>query len=359
MRKKLLFTLLATGILLSPTPFQHTTYASTTIQENKEEQSQVKSTLQSLQEKQSKINKEIEVLDKEYSELDVKLLEKEESIARHNTSLENLKKEQERLEKYLSEHLPGFEDKVAKMEKQSKKQMMLSVIFGSDKFGDIFDRAKALSHIAKYEDKFFTDYFNARDELKENEKNILATKKALEFDQQMLLEMQKQLDLQMSEKSKLFSQVKQEEENLEQKLTELTKQYESWIKPFIKPSSGKITSLYGRRWGEKHQGIDIAQSGRVKIVAASNGVVSDSYYSTSYGNVVFIKHNIGGQVFETVYAHMRNRAVRVGQKVTQGQYIGYMGNTGESYGQHLHFEVHKGTWNHYKSNSQDPMKYMK
>lgn len=354
--KKCLIVGVASGIFLS---LGQNTYASTTIKENKQEQSQVKDTLQSLQEKRTQINKEIEELDKKYSELDIKIVEKEAKIKEHTQSLDNLRKEKERLEKYLAEHLPGFEKRLSEMEKQSKKDLILNVLFGSEKYGDLFDRAKALSNIVKYEDKFFTDYFNARDELKLNEKKMLEVKKASEFDQNMLIEMQRQLDKQMTEKNKLFTQTQQQEENLEAQLTELTKQYESWIKPLTKPAEGKISSLYGKRWGEKHQGIDIAKSGRVKIIAAADGIVSDSYYSTSYGNVVFIKHNIGGQIFETVYAHMRNRSVSVGQTVKQGDFLGYMGNTGESFGQHLHFEVHKNSWNYAKSNAQDPLKYLK
>ena len=66
-----------------------------------------------------------------------------------------------------------------------------------------------------------------------------------------------------------------------------------------------------------------------------------SYYSASYGNVVFIAHQINGKLYTTVYAHMK---VQAGQ-VQTGQLIGHMGNTGHSYGQHLHFELHNGEWN--------------
>ncbi|WP_244404819.1 M23 family metallopeptidase [Saccharococcus caldoxylosilyticus] len=88
----------------------------------------------------------------------------------------------------------------------------------------------------------------------------------------------------------------------------------------------------------------MAKSGDVPVVAAASGTVSKSYYSDSYGNVVFIRHTINGTQYETVYAHLRSRAVSEGQTVSQGQFIGYMGNTGESFGQHLHFEIHKPYW---------------
>jgi murein DD-endopeptidase MepM/ murein hydrolase activator NlpD len=133
---------------------------------------------------------------------------------------------------------------------------------------------------------------------------------------------------------------------------------------FIYPCKGRLTSPFGKdvlqgavRW---HNGIDLAQGGTVEIVAAADGVVSLSYLSSSYGECVRVVHNINGQTYETLYAHMRSgsRKVRNGDKVKQGQVLGYMGSTGVSTGQHLHFELHKGTWNSQKSNAVDPLLYL-
>lgn len=127
---------------------------------------------------------------------------------------------------------------------------------------------------------------------------------------------------------------------------------------FMKPSAGYYSSGYGGRWGTNHNGIDIAASGpNVSIMAAADGVVSRSYFSSSYGNAVFITHYINGKQYTTVYAHMSARMVSNGQTVKKGQQIGLMGNTGQSYGQHLHFEVHEGPWNINKSNAVNPRKY--
>ncbi|MDI5791069.1 M23 family metallopeptidase [Bacillus licheniformis] len=94
------------------------------------------------------------------------------------------------------------------------------------------------------------------------------------------------------------------------------------------------------------------------MYAAAAGTVYNAHYSSSYGNVVFITHNINGQTYQTVYAHMSSIKVQTGQRVEQGQVIGTMGNTGQSYGQHLHFEIHKGLWNNAKSNAVDPANYI-
>ncbi|WP_432806102.1 peptidoglycan DD-metalloendopeptidase family protein [Mycobacterium sp. Z3061] len=125
---------------------------------------------------------------------------------------------------------------------------------------------------------------------------------------------------------------------------------------FMRPATGKVTSGFGSRGNSKHYGIDIGGGGRtnVPIVAAADGVVTRSYLSSSYGNVVFIKHTINGMQFETVYAHMQNRAVIEGAQVKQGQFLGYMGATGQSDGVHLHFEIHRDSWNSSKSNALNP-----
>ncbi|MGA5690477.1 murein hydrolase activator EnvC family protein [Cytobacillus pseudoceanisediminis] len=124
---------------------------------------------------------------------------------------------------------------------------------------------------------------------------------------------------------------------------------------WTKPAAGRLSSGFGGRSLGEHYGVDIAAGGTVPIVAAADGVVIRSYYSSSYGNAIFIAHSVGGQTYTTVYAHMRSRSVGSGQTVSKGQQIGIMGNTGQSYGQHLHFELHRGSWNAAKSNAINPV----
>lgn len=127
---------------------------------------------------------------------------------------------------------------------------------------------------------------------------------------------------------------------------------------FTRPSAGYVSSTMGERWNKQHAGIDIAASGTVPVVAAADGVVSRSYFSSTYGNVVFVTHSISGQQWTTVYAHLSSRQASEGAVVAKGQQIGIMGNTGHSYGQHLHFELHKGSWNYSKSNAVNPLNYI-
>jgi murein DD-endopeptidase MepM/ murein hydrolase activator NlpD len=72
-----------------------------------------------------------------------------------------------------------------------------------------------------------------------------------------------------------------------------------------------------------------------------------------------MSHQINGQTFTTLYAHMRSTPkVSSGQTVSEGQLLGYMGSTGDSTGKHLHFEIHEGSWNPSRSNSVNPRKYL-
>ena len=90
----------------------------------------------------------------------------------------------------------------------------------------------------------------------------------------------------------------------------------------------------GRRM---HAGVDMAGSRGTPIYATADGVVTAAGRESGYGNVVKIRHEFG---YETVYAHQSKIRVKLGQRVSRGDRIGDMGNTGRSTGVHLHYEVH-------------------
>jgi len=121
---------------------------------------------------------------------------------------------------------------------------------------------------------------------------------------------------------------------------------------WIWPATGEISDHFGTRDG-KHKGVDIAGSSDSDIYVVSDGIVSKSYYSNSYGHVIFVDHQMEG--FETVYAHLNERNVTEGETVKKGQVIGKMGNTGHSRGVHLHFEVHRHKWTAEKENAINPL----
>lgn len=108
---------------------------------------------------------------------------------------------------------------------------------------------------------------------------------------------------------------------------------------FIWPTGGRLTQNFWEwEWGRRHGGLDIANAAGTPIVAADGGtVIWAGWRSDGFGYAVFIDHGNG---YMTIYGHMRSQpAVRVGQLVARGQYIGPMGTTGNSTGNHVHFAI--------------------
>jgi len=117
----------------------------------------------------------------------------------------------------------------------------------------------------------------------------------------------------------------------------------------IWPVSGPVTSPFGYRWGRLHAGIDIAAPSGTPIHAAAGGSVVLAGWTGGYGNYTCIDHGGG---LATCYAHQSAYAVSAGAQVGQGQVIGFVGNTGHSFGAHLHFEVR------INGNPVDPLGYL-
>jgi murein DD-endopeptidase MepM/ murein hydrolase activator NlpD len=105
------------------------------------------------------------------------------------------------------------------------------------------------------------------------------------------------------------------------------------------PANYRITSNYGYRHRRMHRGVDLGYPEGTPVAAAWDGIVRISKGTANtggYGNLVVIRHDNG---LETYYGHLSRRLVNPGQMVKAGDIIGLGGNTGRSYGSHLHFEV--------------------
>lgn len=132
-------------------------------------------------------------------------------------------------------------------------------------------------------------------------------------------------------------------------VVELAKNKEKMLMstPSIMPLASKDLKHIASGWGIRihpidkvpkfHHGMDFSAAKGTEIHATGNGVIERAYISPSYGNVILVNH---GYNYKTLYAHMSGFNVKQGQKVTRGQIIGFVGNTGRSRGAHLHYEVH-------------------
>ena len=108
---------------------------------------------------------------------------------------------------------------------------------------------------------------------------------------------------------------------------------------FVRPGTGRLTSGYGSRWGRLHAGIDLAAGVGAPISAVAAGTVVSAASEGGYGLLVRVQHDDGTV---TLYAHLSELLVTVGQRVTAGTYVGREGSSGQSTGPHLHFEVRVG-----------------
>ena len=150
--------------------------------------------------------------------------------------------------------------------------------------------------------------------------------------------------------------------------------YKKETQIFVFPYDGRITSQYGGRYlmgYTSHRGIDIAGLNHEKydlygqverdecygdnIHAAGDGKVIFAGYGSSYGYHVIIEHSNG---LRTYYAHQSKILVKVGDNVKQGDVIGRIGNSGNSYGAHLHFEIRVPGSNGEYEDSVDPADYL-
>ena len=115
------------------------------------------------------------------------------------------------------------------------------------------------------------------------------------------------------------------------------------------PVSGSVTSGFGPRWGRTHEGIDIAVPEGTPVRAAAAGTVIHAGWLGGYGNLVVVDHGGG---LSTAYAHNSALGASVGQSVAAGEVVAYSGNTGNSSGPHVHFEVRVG------GSAVDPLGYL-
>ncbi len=147
--------------------------------------------------------------------------------------------------------------------------------------------------------------------------------------------------------SKLEARLAVEKQSYDELLGELKTKEKMWAStPALTPIANKdlirLHTTFGMRlhpilgyWRE-HRGLDLTAPKNAPVYATGDGYVHMAYYSDTYGQVVYLRHGFG---YETRYAHLTRYIVKEGQRVQRGQVIGYVGTTGQSEANHLHYEV--------------------
>lgn len=205
----------------------------------------------------------------------------------------------------------------------------------------------------------------ARDEIASREQELETTRTSLESRQASLAAIQ-------GERESVLSGVRGDIDHQEELAADLRAELEATIAEassssvapsdssssspsssgMVWPVDGVLSSTFGPRWGSVHEGIDISAPGGTPIKAAASGTVilmQSEAESGGYGNYTCVDHGGG---LSTCYAHQSEFGTSAGASVSQGDVIGYVGNTGHSFGDHLHFEVR------IDGVAQDPLGYL-
>ncbi len=344
----------------------------------KEQQKDIQNTVNSLRGQQDKLIELKTALDEKNAITLQQILNLEEQITLHEELIEQKSVELEKAQDVADEQLSRLKVRIRNMEENGRYNYV-AVLFGAesiseflslmDDIGDIMKSDRDLENSYK---EAVTDlktvkseYEEARLELKEQKAELTNLSAQLEKD---ILEANaaiQELEGDISANSAILSQLNAQDKEIQDKINQKIKELNEQNKPSnpsnpsnpSKPSgSGTltvwpsyctyITSVQGNRvhpitgqYGT-HGGTDIGASYGSAIYAAGSGTVVTAYnnsaYNGGYGNYAMINHGNG---IQTLYAHMSVCSVTVGQTVSAGQTIGYVGSTGRSTGPHLHFEV--------------------
>lgn len=294
------------------------------------------------------------------------LRNKEAVVAKElKQTIADLSAEKKRLEKLRKRYDAALDTLAARMVAiyEQDEPDLITVVLNSDGFSDLLERYEYLKAIQEQDEAISVRVHELRDASEQTVKNIREKrgmieqkKKELEEARAELEAREAELDAVRAQKQGALSEVEENIQELHGDLSDLQGQIEAQIRAaqqpagqpmpgpmpgpspsgYIWPLSGPVTSPFGPRWGRMHEGIDISVSVGTPIYAVASGRTLLAAYTGGYGNYTCVDH--GGHI-SSCYAHQNGFATSVGESVTQGQIIGYSGNTGNSTGPHLHFEI--------------------
>jgi len=298
------------------------------------------------------------------SELDaLKSQEAQAKLAIDKTTLLLVQNKQEllQLESELIEKNDILNSMVAEIYKKDNRDI-INIILRSRDFIEFISRYKMMNLLLKQDADAVTVLEEEKKKLvilNESTLSLMKVQKSEKDNIEKLIEMsvnkKREIEDIYNEKVDLFSQAKANKDALiamenqlaakEIEVTNTLKNYKDGDAPtgkFLWPTNGKISSRFGLRTSSAtgnsrmHKGLDLYAPSGTPVIAADSGQVIKAEYDGGYGYSILIYH--GGGV-ATFYAHLSGFNVGTGQYVERGQVIGYVGSTGYSTGNHLHFEV--------------------
>ena len=360
-------------LLISVMPLHASSLAN-----KKNELNDTKENIASTKRELSKTEEEAKQLEQEVYALDKKIVAAEDKLLAIAEDLETKKGEVEVAKKELEEAIAkkdyqynATKERMVQMYK-NEKSGYIELIFSSGSLSELLNRAQYIKVISEYDNQLLTEY-QKQEEIISEKKATLETEQAniekLHSSQEAAM---KELESMRADKNKKAAQKKSKVNELGQALDELEEQEEELQKEIkrltqtstVKYTGGKfawpvqgyyrISSQYNPRnnpisgIAEFHQGIDIPAPYGQAVTAAAEGRVIVSGWVRGFGNTIMIDHGSG---IVTIYGHNSSLVASVGEYVTKGQQVARVGSTGNSTGNHCHFEVringnHTSPWNY-------------
>ncbi len=344
--------------------------------ELKDQKSDIQSTINALKGQQDKLVELKTALDEKNALTLQQIQNLEEQIALHEKLIEQKAIEVDEAQEIADEQLKKLKARIRSME-ENGRYSYIEVLFGANSIGeflslidDVGDIIKSDRELENAYKQAVTDlkavkaeYEAAQLEMKEQKAELTALSVQLENDIAEATALISSLQSDINANSALLSQIAEQDAALQAEIAAKAKQLAEQAKQeqnnngngggqvvgtgsLMWPSYCNVIST--RDYGyythpitgqyKLHGGIDICASNGTAIWAADGGkvVTSSDGWNGGWGNYVMINHGNG---LQTLYAHMSSRACSVGQTVSKGQTIGYVGSSGMSSGPHLHFEV--------------------
>ncbi|WP_214770056.1 M23 family metallopeptidase [Exiguobacterium sp. s133] len=419
MLKKLFSTVLLGTLLLTNTPITQAATIKEKKADNAAEQRKLEKSIKKQESKISKEQRQINAIDAAINENIFRVSEKNKQIRQLNERIEELEADIIHYEEMLKRQEELLGDRLRVLQENDGNSIKWEeVIFGSKDLGDLFSRVMAGKKIAEQDDKMISAYLETQKKLADAKATLVDKKEERVKEKEALLVQKKELKQQMKARSATLKKLRQGKTKFTTKLLnakELQATLEaqeraiaaakaaakaaaekaaaekaaeaaeknnagtskkvvsatpvasvpSGSAQFVRPASGSVSQGFGPASGANgytfHNGVDFRGSVGSSIVAAASGTVITAGSGGPYGNHVMISHFLNGKVYTTVYAHMNSLSVHAGQTVSQGQQIGTLGNTGNSTGAHLHFELHIGGYQYSATgpaNTVNPLAYL-
>lgn len=330
------------------------------------------------------------VIDQEIALLTSQIMNINDQVASYALLIADKQDELDVAEERLAQLQEKNKERIRAMEEEGEVSYW-EVLFKANSFSDLLDRLNMVQEIAAADKRRMeelsqaaevvtearTTLENEKAELEETREELDTAQLTLEEKRKEADELLRQLIAKGEEFALLLEQSEDEQSALMKEIAAKEKeykeaQYQEWLATYVPPttrpsggttpstqapsSSGwvcpvpyyTLTSPFGMRvhpilgYERMHNGIDMACAEGTPVYAAKSGKVTVAQWSDSAGNYVSINHGDG---FASIYMHMTHYIVSVGQYVTAGQVIGYVGNTGLSKGAHLHFGIsYNGTY---------------